>query len=304
VRFGKPRHLEELGEALRAPQRIGALEQLEQGLSAGDTRGSERHPVAASSKRELTHLVRRPQPLAQRVHLVLLERPCEQREAHRDGAAERWRSGFEFGHQLLKKAAALQHVEHELGVRLGQPARELLPDALGHQVVGLARSHHLFHEFKSLVRDAKAEPRGESRHAQDAHGIFGEGFAHVAQYARLEVGFASEGIDQRPILGLGHGVDRQIPALEVLFEGHFGRGVYLEALVAAPALPLGAREGVFLVRFGMEEHGEVLAHGLEAVAHHVLGRGADHDVVPVLDGKAEQLVANRAADAIELHRDA
>src|SRR5438105_15505730 len=74
-----------------------------------------------------------------------------------------------------------------------------------------------------------------------------------------------------------------------------------EALVAAPALSLGARERIFLVRLRVQEHREILAHRLVAEALHFLGRGADHDVVAILDRQPEQLVAHRAADRVDLH---
>ena len=74
-----------------------------------------------------------------------------------------------------------------------------------------------------------------------------------------------------------------------------------EALVAAAALALGARERVFLVRLRMQEHREILADGLEAEPFHLFRRGADDHVVLVLQRQPEQPVAHRAADYIGLH---
>ena|SRR5437899_8197225 len=74
-----------------------------------------------------------------------------------------------------------------------------------------------------------------------------------------------------------------------------------EALVAAPALSLGARERIFLVRLRVQEHREILAHRLVAEALHFLGRRPDDDVVAILYRQPEQLVAHRAADRVELH---
>ena len=88
---------------------------------------------------------------------------------------------------------------------------------------------------------------------------------------------------------------------QVVFQAHIGCGVHRESLVAAPAFPLGPRERIFLVRLRVQEHRKILAHRLVAQALHLLGRGADHDVVAVLYGQAEQLVAHGAADDVTLH---
>ena len=77
-----------------------------------------------------------------------------------------------------------------------------------------------------------------------------------------------------------------------------GRGYKGFTVYTAPALPLGARERVLLVRPGVQEHREVLADRAEARGDHVLGRRADHHVVAVLDRQPEQLVAHRAADRV------
>jgi hypothetical protein len=51
----------------------------------------------------------------------------------------------------------------------------------------------------------------------------------------------------------------------------------------------------------MEEHREILAHRLEALLHHLFGRGADHHVVALFHRQAEQLVTNCAAHRIDFH---
>jgi hypothetical protein len=124
----------------------------------------------------------------------------------------------------------------------------------------------------------------------------------VAQHARRKVGLAAEGIDQRAVLVLGDGVDGEVAPRQILFQRHVGRGVEDEALVARRGLALGARQGVFLVRLGMQEHREILADRLEAARQHVLRRGADDDMVVVLHGQAEQPIAHRTADDVGLHR--
>ena len=124
----------------------------------------------------------------------------------------------------------------------------------------------------------------------------------MAQHAALQVGGAAVGIDDAALCVAGDGVDGEIAPRQVLFQRHVGRGINLETLVAARGLALGARQGVFLPRLRVQEHRKVLAHPLVAQAGHVLRRGADHDVVAVLDREPEKFVADRAADSIDLHR--
>ena len=117
----------------------------------------------------------------------------------------------------------------------------------------------------------------------------------------LEIGLAAEGIDQRAVLVLRHRVDRQVAAQQVLLERDLGPGVEGEAAIAGRGLALGAREGVLLVRLGMEEHREVGADRLIAGREQRVDVGADENPVAVDDRQAEQCVANRAADEIALH---
>ena len=88
---------------------------------------------------------------------------------------------------------------------------------------------------------------------------------------------------------------------EVILERDVGRGEELEAAIAAPVLALGARERVLVARVGMQEHREVLADRRVARREHDLRRRADDDPVAVADGASEQLVAHRAADAVDAH---
>jgi hypothetical protein len=51
----------------------------------------------------------------------------------------------------------------------------------------------------------------------------------------------------------------------------------------------------------MEEDRKILADRLEALGDHLLGRGADHDVVALLDRQTEKLVSNCSANEVNLH---
>ena len=99
-----------------------------------------------------------------------------------------------------------------------------------------------------------------------------------------------------------HRVDREVAAREVLLERHVGRDEELEAAVAAAVLALGARQRVFLARLRMQEHRE--NRGRPAGSPTRSAFPASPPRRPSRDRRraAEQFVAHRAADAIDLHR--
>ncbi len=74
-----------------------------------------------------------------------------------------------------------------------------------------------------------------------------------------------------------------------------------KAVIPAAALALGSRERVLGVRLRMQKDRKVAPDRTEALRLHRFRRCADDDIVVVRDGPAEQLVAYRAADAIDLH---
>ena len=125
----------------------------------------------------------------------------------------------------------------------------------------------------------------------------------MAEEAALEILPAAEGVDQRAVSRLGHGVDGQIAPRQILLERDLGRSVEGEAVVTAPALALGAGQRHLFAGAGVQEDREVLAHRLVAQRPQCLGRGAHGDPVAVADRLAEQPVAHGAADDEELHAD-
>jgi hypothetical protein len=161
--------------------------------------------------------------------------------------------------------------------------------------------HHPAHQCHRLRRDFEGEAGGEPRHPQDAHRVLDESLADMAQHAALEVLRAPERVDQVALLVACDRVDGEVAPRQVLLQRHVRRGEHCEALVAAPGLALGAGERVFLVGLWMQEDREVLADRAETQPHHLFGIAAYHHVVMVLDRKAEQLVPDRAAYAIDLH---
>src|SRR5204862_5609620 len=109
LRRGDASRLEQLRETLRPAKRVGPLQQVEQLL--GLLRALELLAVAAGEQRQLAHLVRRAQPLAERFGLLLLERPGEEGETSGQAATQ---SVFWFGKYFQPRG--IEHLKHALGV--------------------------------------------------------------------------------------------------------------------------------------------------------------------------------------------
>ncbi|MCY1447246.1 hypothetical protein D9M71_638560 [compost metagenome] len=68
------------------------------------------------------------------------------------------------------------------------------------------------------------------------------------------------GVVDRARLILGHRIDGEVATDQVLFQGYVGAGVKSEPAVASPTLALGARQGVFLTGFRVQEHRKIGTH--------------------------------------------
>ena len=208
----------------------------------------------------------------------------------------------QLGQQPGQRAAVAQHLHHSRRVVFHQPARQLLPHALGHQGVDLTVGHHLPHQRQRLGRQREGgKARCEARHAQQAHRVFDERFRHVAQHAGSQVALAAVRVHQMAVGTTRHGVDRQVAPRQVLLQRHLGAGVEDEAVVAPARLAFGACQRHLFVRLGVQEDREVAPHGLIAGGQQRLGRGAHGDPVAVGRRAAQQLVAHRAAHDEQLH---
>ena len=218
------------------------------------------------------------------------------------GALRHSPQALDLGQQARQRTALAQHVEHPRRPGFHQAARQLLPDAFGHQRIDFAGRDHAAHQHHRLGRDAEVgKARREARQPQDAHRVFGERLADVAQQLCFEVAAPAVRVDQRAVLGLRHRIDRQVAARQVLLERHVGRGVESEAAVAGRRLALGAREGVLLLRLRVQEDGEVAADGRVAGGRHLIGCGPDDDPVAIDPAASEQRIAHRATDYVGSH---
>ena len=122
----------------------------------------------------------------------------------------------------------------------------------------------------------------------------------MAQRAGLDVAHASERIDQVAIGIAGDRIDGEVAPAQVVFQGHRWIGMHGEAGMPARRLAFGARQRVFLAAMRMQEHREVAPDLPVARIEHLLRRCADHDVVVVARGQAEQRIAHGAADQVDL----
>ena len=82
------------------------------------------------------------------------------------GALRHAPQAVDLGQQARQRAAVAQHVEHARRARLHQAARELLPDALGHQRVDLAVLDHL----RASARASRRRPRSRRSARRSAPG--------------------------------------------------------------------------------------------------------------------------------------
>jgi len=212
--------------------------------------------------------------------------------------------GVDLGKDDRERTAVAQHLEIDIRPALSERPLGFLPDPLGNERIELAGCRHPAHELACFVGNGEAqvgEAGREPRHAQHAHGILDESLRNVTQDAVLEVAAAAVRIDDLARGTLGHRIDREITASEILLERDVRREMRDEAAVAGRDLALEARERVLLVRFGMQEHGELAPDGHEALPFELGGLGSDHDPVALAHGQSEQAVTDGAADQVDFH---
>ena len=123
----------------------------------------------------------------------------------------------------------------------------------------------------------------------------------MPQHARLDVGGAAERIHQAAVFGTRDRIDGEVAPAQVFLQRHRGLGMHHEAGVAARGFAFGARQCVFLAAARVQEHREIAADLLVAGIEHLSRAGADHHVIVVARGLAEQCIAHRAAHQVDLH---
>jgi len=73
----------------------------------------------------------------------------------------------------------------------------------------------------------------------------------------VQVALSAVWIDQLALVIFGDGIDGEIAALQVFFEGDVGAGMEGKPAIATTAFALGARQGVFLAGLRVQENREV-----------------------------------------------
>ena len=146
--------------------------------------------------------------------------------------------------------------------------------------------NHGGHQGLGLFGNAKTEmgiAGGKARHAQHAQRIFAKGGRDMAQQALTEIVLSAVGVDNCAVGILGEGVDRQVTAQQIRFEGDVRGGIAGKTGIACAGFALGAGQGILFPALRMKEHGKVAAYLLIARVKHLLRGGAHHHPVSVFD---------------------
>ncbi len=219
-----------------------------------------------------------------------------------------------FGQQLLERTTGAQHLKHARRRVLHQATRQLLPDPLGHQRIGLAARYHFAHQRQGFRRYCEVrKTRSKTRDPQDAHRVFAEGVGDMAQHFGLQIAVPAPGIDQDFIVYIkwafspyqtvlnSYGIDSEVAPCQVFFERYTGGRVDLKTAVAACGFALGACQRVLLPRLGMKKDRKVLADRQKTLGHQFFGACAYHHPITVLHGQAEQGITYSTADHVDVH---
>ena len=94
-------------------------------------------------------------------------------------------------------------------------------------------------------------------------------------------------VNQTTICGLGHRINRQIAALEILLETDIWGGVKHKPSIPGSRLTLSTGQGILLTRLRMQKYREILADGLKARFNQLFGPGTDNDPVAISPLQAE-----------------
>lgn len=206
-----------------------------------------------------------------------------------------------------QRTAFAQHLDIPLRRRFLQGAFGLGPNSLRDQCIDFTAVHHSAHQRQSLGRDPEpqgSEARRQPGQTQNPHRVFDEGGRNMAQDALFQIAPTAERIDQAACGILGHGIDGEIAALQIVFQRHIGGGVNGEAVITCGGLALGTGQRVLLMGLGVQKHRKILADRPETARQQLFRGRTDHHPVAVFDRQPEQAIAYRATDDIAFHHDA
>ena len=217
-----------------------------------------------------------------------------------------------FRQQPGQRAAVAQHRKHARGFGFHQAARQLLPDAFGHQVIHLARSHHLAHELQSFRGQREVgKARRQARQPQNTHRVFTKRRADMAKHLVDQILRTAIRVDRILLVPYavraelrssnGHGIDGEIAPCQVFFQTHIRRRMDGKTVVARRSFSFSAGQCVFIVGLRMQEHRKVFAHRHKTLIQHVLRRAPHHHPVAILYRQPHQCITHRTANHIELH---
>ena len=101
----------------------------------------------------------------------------------------------------------------------------------------------------------------------------------MAKQAGLQVNPAVEGIKHLAAFLLGHGVDGQVTAHQIVVQADIGGGMEGKAAIAVTGFAFRAGQGVFLLGFRVQKDGKILSHRAKPFGLHLVGCGTDDDPV-------------------------
>ena len=173
-----------------------------------------------------------------------------------------------FRHPDSQSAAITQHLKIHLRLLLQQRPLGFLPYPLWHQMFQFAIGHHGTHQRHGFIGNGKSQRReasGKAGNPQYSQRVFAEGWRHMAQQAVLQVLLAVVGVDKLAVATLGHGVDGEVAAQQVVFQRDIRAEATFKTLIAVTGFSFGAGQGVFFLAVGVQEHRKIGSYLLIAL---------------------------------------
>ncbi len=158
----------------------------------------------------------------------------------------------QFGEQHFQGTTGMQHLEKHLRIPLHQRPAGFLPDPFRHQIIQLAAVSQLPHQHQGVIGDPKTQPviaGSKPCHPQYPQGVFRKGGRDMAKQAGLQVHATVEGVKHLAAFLLGHGVDGQVTAHQIVVQADIRSRMEGKAAIAVAGFTLGAGQGVLLLGF-------------------------------------------------------
>ena len=131
--------------------------------------------------------------------------------------------------------------------------------------------------------------------------IFHKCLGDMPQEARFQVTAAAIRVDNLSGGSLGHSIDGEVAAPQVLLQSDIRSELRGEASITQAYFALRASESVFLMALWMQKDRKFATNGHEPVALELFGARADNDPVALVHRTPEQTVPYRTANQVDFH---